>query len=163
MPPAPTPACTTSTPPPTNAPGGTLADAQKATLAAIIEKQQLANDLYLAFANTYGRSVFGCISSEEAGQLTETRNVLNRYAVADPTAGQPLGTFTSAGTKQLYDSLLAEGATSVDTAYAAARTLESTNITDLKAAAIDLSAPDVRQLCANLLDASQRHFVAFGG
>ena len=140
-----------------------MADAQKATLAAIIEKQQLANDLYLAFANTYVRSVFGCISSEEAGQLTETRNVLNLYAVADPTAGQPLGTFTGAGTKQLYDSLLAEGATSVDTAYAAARTLESTNITDLKAAAIDLSAPDVRQLCANLLEASQRHFVAFGG
>ena len=83
-----------------------MTDAQKTTLATMMEEQQLANDLYLAFANTYGTSVFGCISSEDAWQLTETRNVLTLYAVVDPTAGQPAGTFTSAGTQQLYTNLL---------------------------------------------------------
>ena len=128
-----------------------------------MEEQQLAHDLYLAFADKYGTSVFGCISNEGTAQLTETRNVLKLYAVADPTAGQPVGTFTSAGSQQQYDSLMAEGTTSVDSAYAAARSLESTNITDLKAAVTDLSAPDVLQLYTNLLEASQRHLAAFGG
>jgi membrane-bound lytic murein transglycosylase B len=161
--PTPTPTCTTPAPAPTDALSGTLTDVQKTTLAAVMEEQQLANDLYLAFANAYPTSVFGCIGSEATGQLTETRNILNAYAVADPTAGQPVGKFTSASTQQQYDSLLAQGAASVDTAYAAARTVESTTITDLQAAATDASAPDVLQLYANLLGDSRRHLAAFGG
>jgi len=161
--PTPTPTCTTPAPAPTDAPSGTLTDLQKTKLAAIMEEQQLAHDLFHAFANTYGTSVFGCVTNEGTLQLTETRNVLSMYAVADPTAGKPVGTFASIASQQRYDSLMAEGTTSVASAHAAAVSLELTNITDLKAAATDLSAPDVIQLYANLLEASQRHLAAFGG
>ena len=127
------------------------------------EKQQLAHALYLGFAHKYGASVFGCMSRDEIGQLTDTRNLLKLYAVDDPTAGLPLGTFANAATKLLYDHLVTQGATSVDTAYAAARTVESTRITNLKAAAADATASVVLQLYTNLLDASQRNLRAVGG
>lgn len=158
-----TPSCTTPAPAPTDAPTGALTDAQKTTLAALMEEQKLAHDLYDAFANAYATSVFGCVSSEVSTQLTATGNLLTLYAVADPTAGQPPGKFTSAAIQQQYESLLAQGTTSLDSASAAARSLESTSIADLTAAATDLSAPDVLQLYANLLEASQRHLAAFGG
>ena len=162
-PPAPTPTCTPLAQPPTDAPSGTLTDAQKTTLAAVAEEQQLAHDLYLAFADKYGASLFTCMSKDETWQLTDTDNVLKLYAVADPIAGQPGGTFSSASTQQRYDTLLAQGAKSVDTAVAAARSVESTEVTHVKSAAADLTAPDVLQLYTNLLDASQSHLLALGG
>jgi len=169
--PTPAPACVTPPTPPADAPGGTLTDAQKTALAAMAEEQQLTHDLYLAFANKYGASVFGCLSSEETTQLTATRALLQSYGVADPTAAQPVATFSTASTQQLYDTLLAQGTTSVLTATAAALTLESTRITDLKAATADLAptasapspAPDAVQLYTNLLVASQKHLLALGG
>lgn len=161
--PAPTPTCTPLAQPPTDAPSGTLTDAQKTTLAAVAEEQQLAHDLYLAFADKYGASLFTCMSKDETWQLTDTDNVLKLYAVADPIAGQPGGTFSSASTQQRYDTLLAQGAKSVDTAVAAARSVESTEVTHVKSAAADLTAPDVLQLYTNLLDASQSHLLALGG
>ena len=127
------------------------------------EEQQLAHDLYLGFAHKYGASVFGCMSSDETSQLTDTRKLLKLYAVDDPTAGLPVGTFANAATKLLYDQLVTQGATSVDTANAAAQTVESGRITDLKAAAADPTAPAVLQLYTNLLDTSQRHLRAVGG
>jgi hypothetical protein len=129
----------------------------------VAEEQQLAHDLYLAFADKYGASLFTCMSKDETWQLTDTDNVLKLYAVADPIAGQPGGTFSSASTQQRYDTLLAQGAKSVDTAVAAARSVESTEVTHVKSAAADLTAPDVLQLYTNLLDASQSHLLALGG
>jgi membrane-bound lytic murein transglycosylase B len=172
-PPPPAPTCATPpTPPATDAPIGTLTDTQKTVLAAIAEEQQLAHDLYLAFADQYGPSVFGCMSNDQATQLTDTRNVLQRYQVADPTAAQPaVGTFSTASTQKLYDTLLAQGTTGAVSAFAAARAVESTRITDLEAATADLTpsasalspSPDALQLFTNLLAASRSQLLALGG
>jgi len=112
------------------------------------------------------------MSNGQATQLTGTRNLLQLYRVADPTAAQPaVGTFSTASTQQLYDTFLAQGTTSVDSAYAAARTVESTRITDLEAATADLTppasapspSPDALQLYTNLLAASRSQLLALGG
>ena len=161
--PPPTSACATLTPPLTDAPNGSLTNAQKITLAAIAERWQMADDLYLAFADRYGASVFTWMSTDETRQLTDLRDVLKLYAVTDPTGGQPVGTFASASTRQLYDTLLAQGATDVDAAQMAARRVEATGITDLTTAATDLTAPNVTQLYAKLLAASRVHLGAVGG
>ena len=61
------------------------------------------------------------------------------------------------------NKLLSQGTASVDAAYAASRTVETTDITDLKSASAGVTAPDVLQVYKNLLAGSQRHLVAFGG
>jgi hypothetical protein len=146
----------------TNVASGTLAATQKTRLAAAAEEERLAHDLYVAFGDKYG-TPFNRITNAETRHLAEVRIVLKRYAIADPTAGKATGTFTTAATQQLYTKLLAQGTASVDGANTAARSVESTDITDLKAAGAGVTAPDVTQVYKNLLAASQRHLVAFGG
>ncbi len=146
----------------TNVASGTLTPAQKTTLASMAEEEKLAHDLYDAFGDKYG-TPFTRITNAETRHLTEVRIVLQRYAITDPTAGKAAGTFATASTQQQYDTLLSQGTAGADAANTAARTVESTDITDLKAAAAGVTAPDVAQLYKNLLAASQRHLVAFGG
>jgi len=141
---------------------GTLTATQKTKLAAMAEEEKLAHDLYVAFGDKY-RTPFSRITNAETRHLTEVRIVLKRYAITDPTAGQAAGTFATTSTQQLYNKLLAQGTASVDGANSAARAVESTDLTDLKAAATGVTAPDVTQVYKNLLAASQRHLVAFGG
>jgi len=147
----------------TNVASGTLTAAQKNTLAAMAEEEKLAHDLYVAFADKYGTTVFTRIPNAETRHLDEVRILLKRYAVADPTAGQTVGVFSTASAQQQYNKLLAQGTASVEAAYATARTVETTDITDLKAATAGVTAPDVLQVYKNLLAGSQRHLVAFGG
>lgn len=146
----------------TNVASGTLTAAQKTKLTSMAEEEKLAHDLYVAFGDKYG-TPFARIANAETRHLTEIRIVLTRYAIADPTAGKAAGSFATASTQQLYNKLLAQGTAGVDAANTAARTVESTDISDLKAAAAGVTAPDAAQVYKNLLAASQRHLVAFGG
>ncbi len=146
----------------TNLASGTLTAAQKSTLASMAEEEKLAHDLYVALGAKYG-TPFTRITNAETRHLAEIRLVLKRYAIADPTAGKAAGSFATASTQQQYSKLLSQGTAGVDAANTAARTVESTDITDLKAAAAGVTAPDVTQVYKNLLAASQRHLVAFGG
>lgn len=145
----------------TNVASGTLTDSQKSTVAALAEEEALAHDLYVAFAGKYSTPVFTRIANAETQHLTELRILLDRYAITDPTAGHVVGTFTNADTQKLYNGLLAQGSASLVDAYAAARTVESTDIADLTAAKAEVTAPDALQVYTNLLTASQRHLVAF--
>ena len=147
----------------TDVASGTLTDSQKSAVAALAEEEKLAHDLYVAFADAYSTRAFTRIANAETQHLAEVRVILERYSITDPTAGREAGTFATAATQDLYNKLLADGSTGVDAAYAAARTVESTDVTDLKSAVVGVTAPDVLQVYANLLAGSQRHLVAFGG
>ena len=147
----------------TDVASGTLTDSQKSAVAALAEEEKLAHDLYVAFADQYGTRTFTRIATAETQHLTEVRVILERYSITDPTAGREAGTFATGATQDLYNKLLADGSTGVDAAYAAARTVESTDVTDLKSAVVGVTAPDVLQVYANLLAGSQHHLVAFGG
>ena len=142
---------------------GTLTDAQKSALAAMAEEEKLAHDLYVAFGDAFGTRSFTQIASAETRHLTEVRFVLDRYGIDDPTDGLAAGTFASTSTQSLYDELLASGSASVEAAYTAARTVESTDIADLRSAMSSLDAPDVTAVYTHLLAGSEQHLAAFGG
>ena len=84
-----------------------------------------------------------------------------RYDITDPTAGQASGSFNDPTVKATYDRLLAEGLTGEPAALGVGRTVETTDIADLRAAAEGLTAPDVQQVYQQLLNASQQHLAAF--
>ena len=85
--------------------------------------------------------------------------MLSRYTITDPTAGKAVGTFATTNNQQLYNKLVAQGAASVNAAYAAARTVETADIADLNKAKTGVSAPDVLAVCTHLLTGSQRILV----
>lgn len=146
---------------PVTAQQGTLTAAQKATLASMAQEEKLAHDLYATFAARYDAVVFDHIVAAESQHQTAVRTLLQRYGVSDPTANQPAGTFTDKAVQATYDKLLAQGKQSQSAALAAGQQVERDDIAALKAAANGLTAPDVKQLYANLLTASERHLTAF--
>lgn len=146
-----------------SAASGTVTAAQEADLAAMAEEEKLAHDLYLAFAESYDVRVFTRVAASETRHLEAVQSLLVGYGIDDPTTGQAAGEFSTEATQELYDELLAQGAASLDAAYEAARTVESTDITDLPAAADGVTAPDVLAVYDHLLTGSTKHLDAFGG
>jgi hypothetical protein len=142
---------------------GTLTSEQKTTLSSMAEEEKVAHDLYIAFGELYGDTVFDRISNAETKHLDAVQTLLERYNLTDPTAGQAVGQFSSESMQKLYDTLLAQGSVSRDGAYEAARTVEKTDITDITAAMDGLTAPDVLAVYGHLLTGSQHHLTAFGG
>ncbi|MEV4347502.1 DUF2202 domain-containing protein [Actinoplanes sp. NPDC049596] len=116
---------------------GRLTAAQKTTLASVAQKEQLARDLYTAFAARYDATVFDHLAATQSGHLAMLRVLLRRYGVADPTTDQPAGT---------YDSLLAQGSAGLAAPRGVGRRLETDEITTLDAALAGLSAPDVEHV-----------------
>ncbi|WIY06601.1 DUF2202 domain-containing protein [Amycolatopsis mongoliensis] len=142
-------------------PSGTLSEAQRTTLAANAEEEKLAHDLYVAFAGRYDAAVFDRIAVAETAHLDAVRSLMTRYGVTDPTAGQAAGHFATPAVQATYDKLLAQGAGSETAALEAGRTVETTDIADLRKALDGLTAPDVQRIYQHLLMASQHHLAAF--
>jgi hypothetical protein len=140
---------------------GTLTGAQKATLAAMAEDEKLAHDLYVAFAARYDPVVFDRIAAAETHHLAAVRTLLERYGLADPTAGKAAGTFASATDQATYDRLLKQGSDSQQAALQVGVTVEQDDIAALQRALDGLTAPDVRQVYTHLLSASRMHLTAF--
>jgi hypothetical protein len=140
---------------------GTLTEPQQATLAAMAQEEKLAHDLYVAFATRYDATVFDRIAVSETQHLTIVRTLLDRYGLADPTAGMAVGQFSDPTVQATYDRLLGQGQADEAAALRVGQTVEQTDIDDLRAAQNGLTAPDVMQVYENLLQASQHHLAAF--
>ena len=140
---------------------GTLTVAQKSTLAAMAQEEKLAHDLYAAFAARYDAMIFDRVAIAELQHLTAVRSLLDRYGLADPTAGMPAGQFSDPAVQTRYDQLLARGQASQAAALEVGRQVEQAGIDALRAGLDGLTAPDVRQVYTRLLAASQHHLAAF--
>lgn len=140
---------------------GTLSDEQKSALANLAEEEKLAHDVYVTLGEQYPDAAqFSHISQSETRHLDALRTLLDRYGVADPTAGTAPNTFTSTQFQQLYTQLVT-GATTSEAALDAGVTIEEADIAALQDARSSVTAPDVAQVYDALITASQRHLAAF--
>ena len=140
---------------------GTLTAAQRTDLAAMAEEEKMAHDVYVTLAEKYPDLYqFSRIARAESQHQSMVVALLDRYGIADPTAGLAVGEFTSASFQEFYDELVA-GATTAAKALEAGVTVEKADIADLKDAVSSITAPDVLQVYTNLLRGSERHLAAF--
>ncbi len=142
-------------------PSGTLTDRQRATLAYNAEEERLAHDLYAVFADRYDVAIFDRIARAESRHLDAIRTVLDRYGIADPTAGKAAGRFADPDVQETYDTLLAQGVANEQAALQVGVTVETDDIAQLRSALDGLAAPDVERVYTRLLTASERHLAAF--
>ena len=140
---------------------GTLTETQQGTLAAMAQEEKLAHDLYAAFGAVYDTVVFDRIAASETQHLTLVQALLDRYGLADPTAGLAAGQFSDPAAQATYDRLLGQGQANEAAALQVGQAVEQTDIADLTAAQAGLTAADVRQVYEHLLAASQHHLAAF--
>ncbi len=119
-----------------------------ADLLRWVEEEKLAHDLYLALADQYAGTVtagrFERIAASETQHRTAVQTLLATYGLDDPSAGAAAGEFTDPELQALYDTLLAQGSTSVDEALAVGRAVESDDIDLLERTAAQVQADDVR-------------------
>ena len=142
---------------------GTLTAAQRTSLAAMAEEEKLAHDVYTTLATSSGDSRFTRIAAAEQRHLVAVRVLLSRYSVTDPTTGTAVGQFRTGTVQSSYDTLVAQGSRSLDAALTVGRTIENTDIADLRTATNGVTAADVTTVYQRLLNGSQHHLAAFGG
>jgi hypothetical protein len=143
------------------APSGSLSAAQKTALAAMAEQQQLARDLYQAFATRYDNVMFDHLADAATYQLDAVHTLLTRYGVTDPTTGRSAGSFSDPAVQATYNRLLTQGQSGYTDALQAAASLEAAHTTILTGDLTGLSAPDVRQVYTRLLADSEMYQAMF--
>lgn len=139
---------------------GALTTAQRTELARLAEEEKLNHDLYTAFAKAYGLPVFEHLAVAEANHLQALRILMDRYGVADPTAGKAAGVFASATMQAAYDRLLAQGKTGQQAALGVAQAVEKNAIARYGDALGGLNAPAAERVYSNLRAAETRHLAA---
>jgi hypothetical protein len=139
---------------------GALTAAQRTELARLAEEEKLNHDLYTAFAKAYSLPLFENLAAAEANHLQALRALMDRYGIADPTAGKAAGVFASATVQAAYDRLPAQGKNGQQAALAAAQIVEKNTIARYSDALGGLNAPAAERVYSNLRAAETRHLAA---
>ena len=93
--------------------------------------------------------------------MSRIKNLLDRYGLPDPAAGQPVGGFTNPILQQLYDDLMVQGSQSTSDALQVGVTIEEVDIHDLQNYIALTDESDITQVYNNLLSGSYCHLRAF--
>jgi hypothetical protein len=140
----------------------TLTAQQRADLLAMVEEEKLAGDVYAVLADRFDDATLARIAASEDKHASALRRLLDRYDIADPTAGLAVGEFATTEFQQLYDTLLAEGSVSLSAAYDVGEQIERLDIADLTdAIARAQGRADIVRVYTNLRTGSTHHLSAF--
>ena len=130
-------------------------------LTFMVQEEKMARDLYLEFADEYGARQFTNIARSEQKHMDAVRVLLDRYGIADPTAGDAIGEFDNAQIQALYDKLYAKGMESLAKAAKVGITVEKVDIADINDMLGDMPAADITAVLTNLKSGSYNHLGAF--
>ena len=122
-------------------PKGTLTAEEQAGLIWMREEEKLAGDVYATLYDKWSTPVFTNIAAAEQTHTDAVKALLDRYAIADPSAGKAAGTFTNPDIQALYTTLISQGSTSRVAALAVGAVIEDLDIADLQARAT--TTPDI--------------------
>lgn len=147
-----------------------LGSAEAATLRYMYEEEKSARDFYGEMYAKWSLQTFASIQSAEVRHFSALGTALARHGIdASDITAKPAGEFVSATIQSHYNELIEKGSRSFVGALNAAGLLEEIDIADLKAAIAETTAPDLKQIYANLLSGSENHLraaarqVAFNG
>lgn len=132
-----------------------------AGLQYMVEEEKLAHDVYTALGAQWGTPVFTMIARSEAAHQQAVRQVLNQFAIADPSAANPPGLFTDATLQALYDEMVAEGSVSLEAALRVGALIEEVDILDLQASLATSRHEEISNLYQRLLSGSGNHLRAY--
>ena len=136
------------------------ANTQRA-LAAMAAEEKLAHDVYVTLGTFWNARRFTNISQSETQHYSAMQTLLRTYGIPDATANKQVGQFADAATQKLYNSLVAEGKTSLTAAYGVGVKVETMDIKDLDAMLGRWMPADIKFVLQNLRTASQNHLTAF--
>jgi hypothetical protein len=140
-----------------------LTAAEAENLAYLREEEKLARDVYLYLFDVWGQWIFENIAASEQQHMDAVKNLLDKYNIADPAAGNAEGVFTNQELQDLYDSLTGIGKESGLQALYVGATIEDMDIFDLQNFLEQTDKRDITTVCENLMKGSRNHLRAFAG
>jgi hypothetical protein len=130
------------------------------TLQFLIEEEKLARDVYLYLNDLHDHSVFKNISGSEQKHIYLVQQLLQKYDVENP-AVEERGVFQNQEIQALYNTLIIQGAESLEKAFIVGATIEDLDIKDLNLALISTDKEDLIQVFNNLKCGSKNHLRGF--
>ena len=141
---------------------GALDPALAARLAALVDEERMAHDLYQLFSDSYGQArPFSMIVRSETQHVAAMRSLLAAYGMSDPTTSLGAGSYATPAIQALYDQWKTAGLASVSAAEQVGVDLETRDIADLEAVLATTVPADVRATLERLVAASKNHLRAF--
>jgi len=126
------------------------------------EEERLARDVYAALAARYDNAApFSMITRSEQVHYDAVGTLLERYGIADPSAGRAAGSYADPTLQALYTDLMAKGSASLDAAYDVGIAIEKQDIADLDKELAGTLPADVRTVLTNLRSGSEHHLTSF--
>jgi len=143
----------------------TLTDAQREGLLFMYDEEKMARDIYLTLnAINPSRTLENIATRAEQTHMDQVYSLIEKYDL-DPQntlASLPANTFDLPEIQDLYDSLTALGAPSVQASLEVGCMVEVTDITDLLLRMNDLDgADDIQAVYDALLSGSYSHYWSF--
>ena len=125
------------------------------------EEEKLARDAYWTLYDQWHLPIFAKIANSEVMHMSKLKELLDRYGLADPAAGKPVGVFTNPVLQQLYNDLMAQGSQSSTEALRVGVTIEEVDIHDLQKYLGLTDKTDIISVYNMLLNGSYCHLRAF--
>lgn len=139
-----------------------LSAAEIDALNGMREEELLAKDVYVMLYSIYKVPVFNNISKSETQHTMAVGTLLKKYGLADPAENHVAGVFVNADLQKLYTSLVAQGSTSLISAFTVGATIEDLDIFDLhNHITTDIDNQDILFVFGNLERGSRNHMRAF--
>ncbi len=138
-----------------------LSDAEKNYILKMREEEKLARDVYLTLYETWGSRVFINISGSEQTHMDAVKSLIDKYGLKDPLVNNEVGFFSDPKLKELYETLVSKGKTSITNAFTIGATIEDLDIYDLDEAILKADNMDVVFVFENLRKGSENHMRAF--
>jgi hypothetical protein len=140
-----------------------LSEAEIEALTFLREEEKLARDVYLFLFDLWGQWIFENIAASEQQHMDAVENLLDKYNLDDPAAGQPEGEYTDPALQTLYEILIEQGSESPSQALQVGATIEDMDILDLQDFLELTGKADITRVCENLMKGSRNHLRAFVG
>lgn len=140
----------------------TLSAAEIEALTTMREEELLAKDVYVLLFSIYNVPVFNNIPKSETQHAQAVATLLLKYGLADPAENHVAGVFVNTTLQALYTSLVAQGSTSLISAFTVGATIEDLDIYDLHThITTDIDNKDILFVFGNLERGSRNHMRAF--
>lgn len=139
----------------------TLSSAERTSLLAMREEEELARAVYALSAARWPQPVFANIAASEATHTAAVKTLLDRYGLPDPMAGLATGVYPTPAMQAWYDALVAQSRQSALRAVQAGLLIEETDIRDIAAWLLQVDNADIRLVYGNLLRGSRNHLRSF--
>lgn len=141
--------------------GGQLTQAEIDGLNYMREEEKLARDAYLTLYDQWHLAIFYRISNSEVMHMSKVKDLLDRYGLPDPAAGNAIGVFTNPILQQLYNDLMVQGSQSATEALRVGVTIEEVDIADLQKYLASTNKADIINVYTMLMNGSYHHLDAF--